>query len=90
MHAIRDSRRAGLYLVPLDQLEDRALNINNLCDVPHPVATHRPNAFGLYGRSANTPDTAWSVPGFRVIAEPRRLSVKNYYCPVSPFPEPSR
>jgi hypothetical protein len=76
--------------VPLDELEDRAININNLCDVPHPVATHRLNVFGLYDQSANTPDTAWSVPGFRVIAEPRRLSAKNYYHPVSPFLVPSR
>ncbi|MGB5539553.1 MAG: formylglycine-generating enzyme family protein [Gammaproteobacteria bacterium] len=133
----------GLRPVPLDELEENAWFINNSEDIPQPVATRRPNAFGLYDmlgnvwewvadwyapdgyaastitdpagpgegvakvrrggsyhcpshlvrpayRSANTPDTAWTVLGFRVVAEPRRLTTKNYHRPVSPFLVPSR
>jgi sulfatase modifying factor 1 len=108
--------------VPVEQLGDYAWFIENSGDVPHPVASRKPNAFGLYDmlgnawewvndryhpdtytkatrtdptgpaqgasrvrrggsyhcplfqtrpayRSANAPDTAYSVIGFRVVAE---------------------
>jgi formylglycine-generating enzyme required for sulfatase activity len=133
----------GLWPVPFDKLKDNAWFINNSGDVPHPVATRKPNAFGLYDmlgnvwewvadwyatdsyahsaavdpvgpdegvarvrrggswhceanlvrpgyRAADTPDTAWPVLGFRVVAEPRQLTAKNNTRPVSPFLEPPR
>lgn len=110
--------------VPVEQLGDYAWYIETSGDVPHPVASRKPNAFGLYDmlgnvwewvndrygpdtytkatrtdptgpaqgasrvrrggsyhcplyqtrpgyRSANAPDTAYSVIGFRVVAEAR-------------------
>lgn len=41
-------------------------------------------------RAADPPETAWTVLGFRLVAEPRRLSAKNYHRPVSPFLVPAR
>jgi formylglycine-generating enzyme required for sulfatase activity len=134
---------SGLRPIPLDELEENAWFINNSGDLPHPVATRKPNAFGLYDmlgnvwewvadwyapdtyarpagsdpagpaegfakvrrggsyhcqshlvrpayRAANTPETAWSVLGLRLVAEPRRSATKNNSRPVSPFLAPPR
>ena len=43
----------GLRPWPLDELEDHAWFINNSGDEPQPVATRKPNAFGLYDMIGN-------------------------------------
>ncbi len=122
---------SGLRPMPSDELPEHAWSFVNSGDHPHPVATRRPNAFGVYDmfgnawewvadwyapdsygdgvtrvdpkgptdgrsrvrrggsyhcplfqtrpgyRTANTPDTRYSVIGFRVVAIPSPPSGSN-------------
>ena len=43
----------GLRPMPVEELDDYAWFINNSGDIPKPVATRRPNAFGLYDMLGN-------------------------------------
>jgi formylglycine-generating enzyme required for sulfatase activity len=79
--------------MPIEQLQEHAWMLSNSGDVPHPVATRKPNAFGLYDTLGNAwewVDDRYSeyTPARRIDpAGPKRgkLPIRrggSYHCPL--------
>jgi len=79
--------------MPIEQLKDYAWMLSNSGDVPHPVATRKPNAFGLYDTLGNawewvndryseyTPERRTDPTGPKQGKRPIRRG-GSYHCPL--------